>query len=371
MAKSTSFIYLVIFLINFSSIRTIDYKCNNNIFILISTKTIYLINFDIREDYSPAIIYEAQANTTIENGLFHKRTNTIILLVSQLDNAYQLISLNVHDDIYNYWKEKSNKITFSTYVSLSISQNYLYVLNNQTLLLQTYNLPLTTTVTKKNYLKNLPANQTIINYIIDEKFHSLWILIETKQTQLYICDLISYDCYFYMNINDLNKPLELHIDWKFQQFYIHSKEHLMIFDYNQNETSYSINYLDSTQRNQYQFITTCDRINDIEYVSINYSDKYQICYQTCQYLPLRFTNETHIHKIQRLSSSSDILYCSKQLRIGKVLVLILILIDLGVILAVIVWLAYKYCYNSISNEEKYQTNHETISTYEKDSVTHF
>jgi hypothetical protein len=168
-----------------------------------------------------------------------------------------------------------------------------------------------------------------------------------------------------MNIFNLNKPIQFIINRNSQKFYIYSKNNLIIYEYNQNQTDYSINYLNSTQQ---KFLTICEKTNSIEYISIN---NQQICYQTCQDLPLILNNTNSIHTIERLSSLSDILYCSKQRRISKIIILILILIDILIILGVIIWLAYKYISQSTLDKNSKQMSSGTINTTEKEIITHF
>ncbi|CAF3398600.1 unnamed protein product [Rotaria sp. Silwood1] len=364
-------ISIFIFLVYLSSVTSINDKCDDKIFMLISTKNIFLLNFDFEQKYSPSIIYETKPNTTIENGLFYKRTNTIILLINQLNETYSIVTLHIYDTIYNYWIEKSNNVKYSTYISISLGQRYLYVLNNQTMLLQIFTLPLTSTPYKQTYLLDLPKNQTILNYIIDEKFNSLWILFETASYQLYVCQLKTYHCYLYMNLINLNKPVQVYINWIHQKLYINSKNSLIIFDYNQNHTDYKIHYFNSTQENQNQFLTICEKTNFIEYLSIDYTNKQQICLQTCQYLPLILNDTNHIHTIRRVSIISNIFYCSKQRQIAKIIIMILILIDIAVILGVIIWLTYKYVHQSTLNNDRKQMSSGTIWTSDNDSVTHF
>ncbi|CAF2772259.1 unnamed protein product [Rotaria sp. Silwood2] len=342
-------ISIFIFLAHLSSVVSITDKCDDQVFIVISTKYIFLFNFDSQQNHSSSIIYETKANTTIENGLFNKRTNTIILLINQLNEAYSIVALNVYDTIYNYWKEKSNNIKYSTYIYISVSQRYLYVLNNQTMLLQIFALPLTLTPYKQNYLIDLPKNQTILNYVIDEKLNFLYILFENFQYQLYVCQLKTYHCNLYMNSINSYKPVQLYINWIYQKLYINSKDSLIIFDYNQNHTDYIIHDLNSTKDNENQFLTICEKTNFIEYISIDYTNKQQVCLKTCQYLPLILNDTDRIHTIQRISILSNIFYCSRQRQIAKIIIMILILIDILTILGVIIWLAYKYFYQSTLN----------------------
>lgn len=360
MAKSMYSINLLmsglIFFICFTSVMNINDQCDEKIFILISSKTVFLVDFDS----SPSIIYQTKMNTTIENGLFNKRTNTIILLINQSNETYFILTLNIGDHLNKNWIVKSNKLFYSSYIYLSVGQRYLYLLNNQTMLLQIFNLPLTSTAYKQNYLLNLPQNQRILNYLIDEKFQFLWILFEYYQYQLYICQLKSFSCQLYMNIFNLNKPIQFLINYNYQQFYFYSKNYLIIFKYNHNQTDYSIHYLNSTRS---QFLTICEKFNFIEYISIN---NRQVCYQTCQDLG----NDTNrIHTIQRLSSLSDILYCSKQRRIGQIVLMILILIDIATICGAISWFAYKYI--SQSTLDNKQVSCGIVWTSEKEFITHF
>ncbi|CAF1110805.1 unnamed protein product [Adineta steineri] len=358
--------FKLIFLILISSVASINNKCDDNIFILISPKVILLYNFDSQTDNSPSIIYQAKSNTTIENGLFHKRTNTIILLINYFNETYSILSLNIHNNLYDYWKEKPNDIIYSSYIYLTLGQQYLYLLNSQTMLLQIYTLRLKIMKHQEINLLNLPINQKIVNYIVDEKYQYLWIIFENSPFQLYICQLKTFSCYLYMNIYNLNKPIQFYINWKYEQFYLYSNMSLMIFNYNQNGTNYSIQNVNSTQQN---FLTICEKTNQIEYISINYTQQQrQICYQTCQNLPFISNDTTHIHTIQRISTISNILHCSKQRRLSVTIMIILILIDLLVILCVIIWLAYKYFYQSKLIKH---TSSGTICAVEKDSVTHF
>lgn len=357
--------FRLILLIFVSSVMSINNQCEEKIFVLISRKIVFLYNFHLDENYLPNIIYKTKVNSTIEYGLFNRRTNTIILLINQLNQTYSIHSLNVQDNIYDNWIEKSNKMFYSSYVHLSISQRYLYILNNQTMYLQIFNLPLTSTSFKQNYLLNLPKNQTIINYFSDEKFQLLWILFENIHYQIYTCQLKTFSCYLYMNIFNLNKPIQFLINTKSQKFYLNSKNNLITFEYNQNQVNYSIDYLNSTQQT---FLTICETTNSLEYTTIN---QQQICYQTCQDLPLVLGGSNSIHTIERLSSLSDILYCSKQRRISKIVILILILIDLLIILGVIIWLGYKYFSQSTLDKDAKQMSSGTIWTTENDFVTHF
>lgn len=357
----------LIFLIFFTTVISINNQCEEKLFILITKQKIFLLNFNFNQnDYLSNIIYETKYNSTIEYGLFNKRTNTIILLINQFNQTYSISSLNVQDNIYNNWIEKSNKIISSSYMYLSMSQRYIYLLNNQTMFIQIFSLPLTSTPFKQNYLLNLPKNQTIINYIIDEKLQLLWILFENVTFyQIYTCQLKYFLCYLYMNIFNLNKPIQLIINSKSQQFYLKTKKNLIIFDYNQNQVNYSIDYLNSTEQ---IYLTICEKTNSLEYITINQE---QICYQTCQDLPFILNNENSIHTIERLSSVSDILYCSKQRRISKIVLLILILIDLLVLLSAVIWLGYKYFFQTTLDKNTQQSNSGTIWTTEKEFITHF
>jgi hypothetical protein len=217
MAKFTIVMSVLIFLVLISCAMSINDKCGDNIFILVSTKTVFLYKFDSENGNSPSIIYQTKSNTTIENGVFNKRTNTIILLIKQFNETCSITSLNVYNDIYNYWKEKSNKIPYSSFIYLSHGQRYFYLLNSQTMLFQICPLPLKSTSCKQNYLLNLPLNPTILNYIIDENFDFLWILFENLPYQLYQCQLKTFSCHLYMNIFNLHKPIQIHINWNYQQ----------------------------------------------------------------------------------------------------------------------------------------------------------
>jgi hypothetical protein len=337
----------------------INDQCDEKIFILISSKTVLLVNFDTQTNSSPSIIYQTKLNTTIENGLFDKRTNTIILLINQSNETYFILTLNIHDNLNKNWIEKTNKLFYSSSIHIALGQRYLYLLNNQTMLLQIFNLPLTSMVYKQNYLLNLPKNQRILTYLIDEKFQFLWILFEHYQYQLYICQLKTFACQLYMNIFNLNKPIQFRINWNYQQLYFYSKNYLIIFKYNYNQTDYSIHYLNSTQ---IRFLTICERFNFIEYISIN---NRQVCYQTCQDLG---NNTNRIHTIQRISSLSNMFYCSKQRRIGQIVLMILILIEIGLIFGAILWLGYKYFSQSKLDKS---VNCGIIWTSEKEFITHF
>jgi hypothetical protein len=361
----------LIFFILFSSVMSINNQCdNNNIFILISTKTVFLFNFDSQNYDSPSIAYQTKLNTTIEYGLFHKRTNTIILLINQSNETYSIISLNTFDNIYDYWNEKSANIIYSSYVYLSTGEKYFYTLNPRTMLLEIFTLPLTSTAYKQNNLSNLPRSSMMINYVIDEKFHLLWIIFKNIQYQLYKCDLKTSSCYLYMNMFNIYNPIQFSINLNYQQLYIYSVNYLIILEYNQTQTDYSMDYLNSTKQNQ--FLTICERKNSIEYISINYTNKRQVCLHSCQYLPSMLNDTSRIHTIQRLPSLSDILYCSKQSHISKSVIMVLILIDLAAISGAIVWLAYKYSYESkLRNYKRQKMSIATVWTVEPDLITFF
>ena len=198
---------------------------------------IFLVNFDSQNDYPPNIIYQTISNTTIEDGLFNQRTNTIILLINQSNTTFSILTLNVHENIYENWIEKSTKLWYSSSsIHLSLGQRYLYIFNAQTMFLQIFALPLTSTAWKQNFLLNLPNNQPIVNYLVDEKFQFLWILLGYNQHQLYICHLKLFSCQLYMNIIHLNSPFQFLINWNAQQFYLYSKDYFLIFEYNNNQT---------------------------------------------------------------------------------------------------------------------------------------
>ena len=346
----------LIFFSIFTSVMNVNDQCDEKIFILISNKAVLLVNFGSPVESSPTIIYQTKINTTIENGLFNKRTNTIVLLINQLNETYFILTLNAYDNLYTNWIEETNKLFYSSYIHIALGQRYLYLLNNQTMLLQTIHLPLTSTIYKQNYLLNLPRNQRMLTYLIDEKFQFLWILFEYYQYQLYICQLQTSVCQLYMNIFNLNRPIQFQINWKYQQLYFYSKNYLIIYKYTHNQTDYTIQYLNSSQP---RFLTVCETFNYIEYISINYR---QVCYQKCQDLG---NNTNRIHTIQRISSVSNILHCSKQRRIGHVVLMILILIEIGIICGVMIWLGYKYF-----SADKPVTSG-TVWTSEKEFITHF
>ena len=174
-----------------------------------------------------------------------------------------------------------------------------------------------------------------------------------------------------MNLFNLNKPIQFFINWKSQQFYLHTRNYLILFEYAQNQTDYSIHNLNSTQQNQEQFLTICEKTNHIEFLSMNYSNKKQVCLQTCQYLPITFNDKNRIHTIQRLSSLSGILYCSKQRRITKIVLIILIVTDLAMIFVYISWLGYKYFYQSTLGKHKRQANSGTVWIVDNDLITYF
>ena len=104
--------YILVFALLFISINSLNDQCDEKIFILISSKTIFLINFDSQNDYPPSSIYQTKSNTTIEDGVFNKRTNTIILLMNQLNATFSILTLNVNDNIYENWIEKSNQLSY-------------------------------------------------------------------------------------------------------------------------------------------------------------------------------------------------------------------------------------------------------------------
>ena len=156
------------------------------------------------------------------------------------------------------------------------------------MLLQIFTLPLTSTALKQNYLSNLPINQLIVSYLVDEKLQFLWILFEH---QLYICHLKLYSCQLYMNIFHLNLPVQFLINWNSQQFYLYSKDYLLIFDYNGNRTNYSIEYFNATHE---RFLSICEEKNLVEHIFIT---NRQVCYQTCQNLPSIINKTNRIHTI--------------------------------------------------------------------------
>ena len=361
--------FTLIFFLLFSSVLSINNQCDNNIFILISSKIIFLFNFDSHNYDSPSIIYQTKLNTTIEYGLFNKRTNTIILLINQLNETYSISSLNTYDNIYDYWSERPNNIIYSSYIYLSLGQKYFYVLNPRTMLLEIFSLPLTSIAYKQNTLSNLPKNQMIINYVIDERFNSLWIILKNIYYQLYKCDLQTFSCNLYMNMFNLYNPIQFNINWISQRLYIYSINHFIILEYNQTYTDYSIHHLNSTQE---KFLTICGKDNSIEFISINYTNKRQVCLHTCQYLPFILNDTNPIHTIQRLSTLSDILYCSKQRYISKTVILALILTDLALVSGIIAWLAHKYSYESkLKTYQRQKMSIATIWSMENDLITHF
>lgn len=354
-----------------SCVVSINNQCNDNILLLISNENVLLLNFDLQEDSSSSIIYQAKENTTIENGLFNKRTNTILLLINQSNKVYSVILLNIYNNLYYNWREKSNKLIYSTYVYLGVGQRYFYVLNSQLMFLETFTLPLTLKAYERNYLKNLPKNQTVLNYVIDERFQFLWILLENVQIQLYRCQLTTYDCKLHINLFYLTQPIKLSMNSLHQQLYIYSKEYFILFQYNQNQTDYTIHHLNFTEQNQDYFLTECGKSNNFEYVSINYNNTRQVCFQTCQYLPIIPNDTSRIHTVQRISILSDIHRCSKQRQISKIIIVILILTDIAVVLGVIVWLAYKYLHQPTFNQDEKPAIDETIWTSENGYITHF
>lgn len=332
-------------------------QCEERIFVLISKKTVRLVDFD--SSTSPATIYRTKGNTTIEDGLFHQRKNTLILLLNQSNESYSLLTLNAADKIDENWTGKSNHLIYSSLIHLSLGQRYLYVLDQQTMVLQIFNLPLTPTVLKQNSLKNLPQNSRLVKYLIDERFQYLWILFEQNFYQLYICQLQIYSCQLYMNLFHLNLPIQFRIHWNAQQLYLYSRNYLILFQYNSNQTDYSLHYSNSTRE---QYLAICERKNLLEYLSIH---RNQICYDRC-----RDTDTTidRIHTIERLSSSSNILHCSKQRRTSRIVLIILILIDLTIVFAALCWLTVKYL--SRSSIEKPISNG-TLWISENELITHF
>ena len=368
---SINTILLVLILsIFFPSIISINHTCNDNQVILISSKTIFLFYFDFQNDYSSSIIYQTKSNTTIEHGLFDRLTNTIFLLIKHSNEKYSILLLNHHDYVYNYWIEKSNKLIYSTYIYISLGQRHFYVLNHQTMLLQIFNLPFISTLYDEDYLLKLPKKKKIVNFVIDEKFHILWILLENIQHQLYMCQLNTYSCRLYMNIFNINKSIQFFINWKYQQMYIYSANYLSIFDYYENQTDYSIRYLNSLKQSEDQFLTICEQTNYIEYISINYSNRLQACLQTCQYSPVISDDNSRVHTIERFSMS-NILGCIKQRRIIKIIVIILILMDIAVVAGFIGWLGYTYSHQLRLYKHKKQMNFESNWIKENDFVTFF
>ncbi|UJR36453.1 hypothetical protein I4U23_029176 [Adineta vaga] len=343
-----------------SSIKSATDECNENIFILISSQTVFLFDGNL-----PNIIYQTQSNTTIEQGLFYRRTNTILLLIKQLNSTYSISSLNTFDNLHTYWNEKSYKTIFSSPIYLAVGQRYLYLFHSKTMLLQTFTLPLISLPFKQYFLFDLPTTEKVVNILIDENLQFVWILYERNQYhQLYICQLKISSCNFLMNLYNLIQPIEMFLNRRYEQFYIHSQNYLMIFEYNSNQTDYSIHYLNLTTSNQ--FLTLCEKTNRIEYIST-----YQryVCYQTsCEKLPWIAEDTSNIHTIQRLSSLSEIFYCTKQRRITKIILLILILIDLLLLTGIILWLGYKFIYPSTLTK---QFSCGTLSSIEKDLITYF
>lgn len=360
MAKSRMSIeFFICCLLATTSILTLADQCDEKIFVLITKKTVRLVDFDSSVNSAPAIIYQTKDNTTIEDGLFHQRKNTIILLLNQSNESYSLMTLNAADDIYENWIVKSNKLIYSSLIHLTLGQRYIYLLNQQTMLLQIFNLPLTSTVFRQNSLSNLPRNSRLVKYLIDERFQYLWILFEQNFYQLYVCQLQSSSCQLYMNLFHLNPPIQFRIHWNTQQFYLYSRNYLILFQYNSNQTDYSIHYSNSTRQ---QFLAICERKNLLEYLSIS---RNQVCYHHC-----RDTDTTidRIHTIERLSSPSNILHCSKQRRTSRIVLIILILIDLAVVFAALCWLTVKYISRS---SMKKPISNGTIWISEGELITHF
>ncbi|CAF0780679.1 unnamed protein product [Adineta ricciae] len=342
-----------------SAISNANEQCDENIFVLISSRTVFLYDGN-----PPSVIYETKPNTTIEQGLFHRRTNTILLLLNEFNTTYSVTSLNTLDTLHTYWNEKLSNKVYSSTIHLSLGQRYLYLFDPRTSLIQTFTLPLSASVFKQNDLLNLPKTERALSFLIDENFRNAWILYQTNHFhQLHVCQLETSSCQLLVNIYNLISPIKMFISWKSEQFYIHSQNYLMIFEYNHNQTDYSMHYLNLSRANQ--FLTLCESTNRIEYISTNQRD---VCYETCEQLPWISDDTSDIHTIQRLPTLSNIFYCSKQRRISKIVLLVLILIDLLVLAGVVVWSAYKHIFSPPMTK---QLSCGTISTIEKDFITYF
>lgn len=337
-------------------------QCENGMFILISSKNVFLYHAD-----RLVSVYQAKKDVTIAQGVVHKRTNTVLLLLNEFNVGYTIASLTATDNPNGEWKENPIAMVYPSRVSLAAGQRYAYVLEPRNLTLQTFAVPLTSTPTQQIQLLNLPRSSQLLSYLAFENFQRLWVLLETNQRhELHICPLKSASCQLYMNIYDLLPPIQLVTNERTARIYLQARNYLIIFEYPSDQTNYTIHAMNSTQDTQ--FLTLCESADRVEYVSIDRNARRQVCYQTCQALPLRTDGSDDVHTIHRLSPATDALYCSKKRQISKVVLLILILADLAVVLGYILWLAYGYFSQPALSKQLSCT---TVSASEKDSVTHF
>ena len=332
MIKSVGFICFI-----FKLLLSVNCQCNEHRFIAISRTNVFLLNYD-----SLTSIYQTNSNQTIEFGVIHPKTNTVFLLINQLNVNYQIRTLNPPENIYTNWIEKSSDLVFSSSVSLSIGQRYFYVLDNQLYLLKIYSLPLTSSSTKDISLRNVPKNGKIFKYLIDETYQLMWILFQSNPYRMYICQLETSQCYLYTNIMNFDTPEQFFIQWHTQQIYLYSKQYLILFDYNQTQTIYSIHYLNSTAND---YLIVCEKSNTIEYLSLK-----------------NLSLPTAFHSIERFPLGINRSRCTKQRSLSKIIIIILILIDLGLTTAMLIWLTIRYLARSKETH--------TITT-EKDSITYF
>ena len=307
------------FFIFIEFILSIVCQCDKEMFLLVSSNEILLFDFQ-----STSLLFETQSNQTIESAVVHRKTNTVIF---SLDNS-KVYTLNPTESV-----SSTTNLLVSSTDYLGISQQYLYILNIETHLLNIYSLSLSSSSSssaiKQIQLTNFPNNTKILKYLIDENVQLIWILFQTDPYEIYICHLTTSQCQFYTNIINFGRARQFSIDWSAQQIYLYSKQYLILFEYNQTQTIYSIHSLNSTT---HDYLVYCQRTHTIEYLSF------------------RNLSLSNIQLIEQYSPRKSLSTCSKQRNIGRLVIIILILIDLGLTIAWLVWLAIQYI--STSNEKE-------------------
>ena len=363
---------LLLFLLLISSSTSNTQTCDDEtLFLLVSNRTALLLDTKLATDRSSTIIYQSKSNATIEGSRFHQPTKTILLLVNHPNESYSIVSLNAEKKSKGKWMERSHEISTSSNVYLSLSQRYLYLFYSQTKRLQLSPLPITSNSFEDHFLSNLPNNQRVVDYHVDEDFHFLWILFGATPFSLYMCQLQSYSCRLLVNLIEIHPPIQFLIRWSHQQFFISSRTRLLLFEYNDNQTSYALQYHNTTHNDLAQYLVLCETDDQLEFVSLNYTQGGQVCLKQCFDLPSSINESDRIHSIHRLGKAMLTRSCSKPHRIGRLVVLLFILVDLAVLLAMITWLTYRYLTPANLDKSSQVTSNGTLAIVEKEFVTHF
>ena len=361
-------LFLLLISASISSAQTCDDEAP---LLLVSNRTAVLLDTKRSKDPSSTVIYQSKSNGTIEQSRFHQLTNTILLLLNYRNQTYSIVSLNLEKKSKGKWIEQSYQISTSSNVYLSASQRYVYLFYSQTKRLQVTPLPITANSFEDRVLSNVPSNQRVVDYHVDERFHFLWILFDGSPYSLYMCQLQSSSCRLFINLIQTRPPIQFLINWNNQQLIISSRIHLVLFDYSENRTSYSVQYHNTTGMDLTRYLVLCEKSNQLDFVSMNDTHPGQVCLRQCFDLPSSINETNRIHTIQRLGKGLALRSCSNPHRIIRTVVLLLILVDLIVLLAVIAWLTYRYLLPRSIDKSSTGTSNGTLSIVGKDLVTHF